>query len=103
MDSDAYEALGAFIMAQNPCAAGSEVYFTPGWEAVTPIDDRDRRKKAPLDWPLDLNPPPWEPTATPVTFTSKVHKAMRIEYQFRDKDGKLQTEHIMIGFAGGDS
>jgi hypothetical protein len=107
MDNDAYEALGAFIQAQNPYAAASEIYFKPGWEAVTMIDTyplptQANPNPAALQWNMRLFPLGMpRPARAPAPTDFTVRKAMRLEYQYRDSSGALKTEHLLVGFEGG--
>lgn len=95
MGGEPYEDLAAFILAQNPYSA--EIYLKPGWQAVTPIQitkDKPSSSSTPdpaLKWPFD------DGTGSA---NRLVRKAMRISYQYRKSDGKLATEHLIVGFEG---
>jgi Dyp-type peroxidase family len=83
-DNMAYQGnsdLGDLIFDENPYGQGSG-QLRPGFQSVCEIDDEAHQ------W--DFNGE-----------RRRVRKALRIPYRYRDGDGYVRTEHLLIGYEGG--
>jgi Dyp-type peroxidase family len=85
---DSYRDLSEFIFDENPYTTQGQL--RPGFQSVAEIDDfKDPKGDGEL-WAFGGRP-------------RKVAKALRIPYRYRDKDGRVKTEHLLVGYEGAGS
>jgi Dyp-type peroxidase family len=88
--SDSYRDLGEFIFEQNPYS--QQGTLRRGFEAVTESEDY-------------ANPAVEKDETKWTTWKFKnenraIRRAIWVSYDYRDKDGNVKTEHLLIGYAG---
>jgi hypothetical protein len=76
---EGYSELGEFIFEENPYGSGGNLL--PGFQSVSQFDDEVRH------WDFGGH-------------QRQVQKAIRVPYRYRDKNGHVRTEHLLIGFEG---
>lgn len=85
---DSYRDLGEFIFDENPYTTQGQL--RPGFQSVAEIDDFKEREGDAERWTFGGK-------------QRKVAKALRIRYRFRDKDGQVKSEHLLVGYEGAGS
>ena len=93
-DEERYAELGRFIFQQNPY--GKDAWLRDGFQAQAKSENYpDPRKDPPkgkehMEWEFD------DPNDK-----KRIFRAIFIDYDYRLPDGTVQTEHLLIGYAGG--
>ena len=78
---EAYSELGEFIFHENPYGTSGQTLLS-GFQSVSEFDDEIRH---------------WDFAGKDL----RIRKAIRVPYRYRDKDGQVRTEHLVIGYEGG--